>query len=1234
LKGQRRLKQELEQFDFDNVAELVTEAQKWLAEGTTKWARKEKNRQFVLPIPIPIDDDEDAIAEEGVDEAHGVGNKEFSTATTCTWKWSVNGNMYVCLNPKLNRPEGKGEDGEGKFCGFHTPSCVRCNISMEEEGSKDAAPKYACAEALCVKCYAEMKPGGLKKPPKYFAPLQIPGVSVKSLHDTLMQVNLVLQSSAAPKVTLAPVSSKCTWSDFHPETGRRFVCTNEGSRHPKTKASLGFCPFHLTNCIKQSSVSMCSKITLPNQYGLCTSHYTSRFESKAPDLGTRWEIPGVVDKKDHMLKLKEADPHAGEEEPAHRHCLAPRPFRLPSPPPPKEYFWIWKKLISVPLFAEMVWYTDHYLLDTHSRLVTYLQGRVRGYLCRKRTMAAFNVARFVTRLTAAETIQKYMRRRIGVVHAKQEARDVQKACLYLQRVCRGILCRRYLYEEWSADKMASWWRSCLAKAQIRAMKARLKVMRALEMEEKRKLREQEMLVAILRRKNVAKFIQRLLRRKNEEYLLKTDTNDCGAALRIQVFWKVHVRICKMRWNYFRNATTIQAKVRGMFARAWVHEKITHADWASRLLQRWGRGWLGRKASARLRKMWDQYWEYLNTDMLRLMREEKTATVAAEHAAKTMTAAQKFNVLLKQRRVKLELEVDEIDSALNAKQQEWKGMNPRAMFRRKTAVEKELRELQKADNNAHTKADEAQTAPRERKCFESDVKFREQRKLYHVLLLKSNYSSLKKYHSLDWRLMPPPLSFIDQSEARRRILVKDVQGKRADRRPGSPLQFKELQLDARGKRAKQVPRHRQKGQQLLPTYTPKEHYKRAKPKPWNAMGITMEQATLPVGKIIPVRYKGVENGSVVLAKVKAVRRKGKDNIELEILPDPGNSHQKVGHANGLSVFRDSRARMDQRLSPAELQTYRVNERLQNRTMDGVVPRTESKLPHRTPTPTSAKISTAAAPTSRYDDSDGSGGGHGGAGTELRLVATANRDKRVVEELGSILKNSVPVGERERQSHKELRDGFAITEPVCRRTKDGRKIAPSMDAQSIYLGLLFDLKGRTDMIPPPSTSSATTRPRGSNAQGLIDAPSHVFIEYVFSNLVIFERHWKKLVLDIRNGTINHALPLDPARRAQLVRTLRPAPQKAAQFEARLRGLGFHDRASEKTGADNGSASKKNNSAAAAAAPTSKVENTLYRFILTIHIIFGTFPYSLPLLFLYPSYQPCHKTPPFPFSHLLSQ
>jgi len=79
------------------------------------------------------------------------------------------------------------------------------------------------------------------------------------------------------------------------------------------------------------------------------------------------------------------------------------------------------------------------------------------------------------------------------------------------------------------------------------------------------------------------------------------------------------------------------------------------------------------------------------------------------------------------------------------------------------------------------------------------------------------------------------------------------------------------------------------------------------------------------------------------------------------------------------------------------------------------------------------------------------------------------------------------------------------------------------------------------------------------GLLE-DSSAFISYVFQSFAFIDRHWKKLVYDMRTGTLDRHIDIPSRTRKAVEKLLKPNPTRAATFDKCMQQLGFYKSASE--------------------------------------------------------------------------
>ena len=118
--------------------------------------------------------------------------------------------------------------------------------------------------------------------------------------------------------------------------------------------------------------------------------------------------------------------------------------------------------------------------------------------------------------------------------------------------------------------------------------------------------------------------------------------------------------------------------------------------------------------------------------------------------------------------------------------------------------------------------------------------------------------------------------------------------------------------------------------------------------------------------------------------------------------------------------------------------------------------------------------------------------------------------------------------------ELERGFGITRPIPVITNDELRL--SVQVVNLYLKLLEEF--------------------GSVEKGALELDEN-FVRLIYEHDVFLERHWKKLVKDLRLGKLNRHLPVTMEQRQTIEARLDPKPDEARRVDAALRQLGFHAR-----------------------------------------------------------------------------
>jgi hypothetical protein len=66
---------------------------------------------------------------------------------------------------------------------------------------------------------------------------------------------------------------------------------------------------------------------------------------------------------------------------------------------------------------------------------------------------------------------------------------------------------------------------------------------------------------------------------------------------------------------------------------------------------------------------------------------------------------------------------------------------------------------------------------------------------------------------------------------------------------------------------------------------------------------------------------------------------------------------------------------------------------------------------------------------------------------------------------------------------------------------------------------------------------------------------FLKLIMDNIQIFERHWRKMVADIRTAKLSKQLDISSEKRKSFETTNLPRPRLASELDYTFRQLGFH-------------------------------------------------------------------------------
>lgn len=119
---------------------------------------------------------------------------------------------------------------------------------------------------------------------------------------------------------------------------------------------------------------------------------------------------------------------------------------------------------------------------------------------------------------------------------------------------------------------------------------------------------------------------------------------------------------------------------------------------------------------------------------------------------------------------------------------------------------------------------------------------------------------------------------------------------------------------------------------------------------------------------------------------------------------------------------------------------------------------------------------------------------------------------------------------RQSKAELQRGFGVTRPVPMVVHN--ELRWTVKIVELYVHLLSRL----------ADDKLTEQEFG---------------QLIFQNDAFFERHWKKLVRDVRSGKLNRHVSISADRRSAIESAMYPKPKQADMLDRTLKRLGFHAR-----------------------------------------------------------------------------
>lgn len=204
----------------------------------------------------------------------------------CSWRGHTSdGKTLRCSNPRVVHPRRTVMDAINAcvkdvlpFCMYHSAECV----GEHDDRRKVVHPNEL---SLCTECYFACTS---RRPRK----VNFQTASGVHVYDESLQRKRTRPTILSEQAVPGP-GSLCCWRPGPKERDRRgHKCTNAVLRDAHTKEFLATCGFHVRLCPRVHVRSRDCVIAAPNELGLCEAHYQHETGSAVPPVD--WPFPGTV----------------------------------------------------------------------------------------------------------------------------------------------------------------------------------------------------------------------------------------------------------------------------------------------------------------------------------------------------------------------------------------------------------------------------------------------------------------------------------------------------------------------------------------------------------------------------------------------------------------------------------------------------------------------------------------------------------------------------------------------------------------------------------------------------------------------------------------------------------------------------------------------------------------------------------------------------------------------------
>ena len=335
------------------------------------------------------------------------------------------------------------------FCSYHQLYCLDPSHGFDEP----VRVKQPNPFGLCTQCYASQGKGKLPKYAIEAAPGVVPMTSgllrgtekpdAAAVEQAQDAEDTHAHTHAHPHKELTE-TSVCHWKPDDEKEKEKFGyrCTNLVVKNANSGKFVPFCAYHVRTCIAVHSNGTNDTVTIPNEHGLCLSHFVSTYSKQPPDLP--FPFPGMdnprLEKQRRMLQATHWA--APKEEPLEPYLA--RPYNEYEPPGDLFGMLLEKRRLVIYAWKKRF---------RGVQAATKIQALFRMYRMKRLHKKLLIEKRIEHRAFAATRIQALSRGRQFWKMVKDMRILYHKSVLLVQRIFRGNIVRSFIKEYKAACRL-------------------------------------------------------------------------------------------------------------------------------------------------------------------------------------------------------------------------------------------------------------------------------------------------------------------------------------------------------------------------------------------------------------------------------------------------------------------------------------------------------------------------------------------------------------------------------------------------------------------------------------------------------------------------------------------------------------------------------------------------------------------------------------------------------------